>query len=319
MTRAIPKLCIVLPCYNEEEVLPSTIERLREKLQQLIADGLVTAQSRVLFVDDGSKDATWRIISTLAHEDELFEGVKLAHNRGHQNALLAGLDAARSSFDAVVSMDADLQDDPNVIDEMVEHYCNGANIVLGVRDDRSTDTAFKRGTAGLFYKFMRAMGADTVDNHADFRLMDTQALDALFEYAETNLFLRGVIVDIGLNVQKVFYKRGERQAGESKYPLHKMIAFATNGITSFSIRPLRMIGVVGAIAILVSIVAIVYSLIQTGLGNVVSGWPTLICSIWFIGGVQLLCLSVLGEYIGKIYQETKARPRYLIQENTLKR
>ena len=317
MGTSTPKLCIVLPCYNEEEVLPSTIERLRAKLDALVAAGAIAQGSRALFVDDGSADRTWQIVLSSAASDEHFEGVKLAHNRGHQNALLAGLDVARRHFDVTVSMDADLQDDLDAIDEMLAAHANGADIVFGVRDDRSSDSAFKRGSANAFYKLMGALGAKTIDNHADFWLMNVRALDALFEYGERNLFLRGVVTDIGLNTAKVYYKRAERMAGESKYPLHKMVSFALNGITSFSVKPLRMIGVVGGLCILVSLIAIVYSLVQWALGNTVAGWPTMICSIWFIGGVQLLSLSVIGEYVGKIYQEAKARPRYLIQENTL--
>ena len=311
-----PRLCIVLPCYNEEEVLPSTIDILKGKLEQLISGGKIAANSVALFVDDGSKDATWEIISTIANADALFEGLKLAHNRGHQNALLAGYSCTTKFCDICISMDADLQDDINAIDEMIDKYVAGANIVFGVRNDRSTDTTFKRASAGAFYKFMNALGVDTIPDHADFRLMDKKALQALSEYTEENMFLRGVVADIGLNTAVVFYKRKERTAGESKYPLRKMIAFAADGITSFSTKPLKIIGVLGGVVVLASIIAIIYSLISWASGNTISGWTTTVCSIWFIGGVLLLCISVLGEYIGKIYSEVKRRPRYIVQQDT---
>lgn len=313
-----PVLCIVLPCFNEEEVLPRTVEVLGAKLDELMAGGLAAPGSRALFVDDGSHDATWGIVSALAAADARFEAVRLAHNRGHQNALLAGLGEARSFCDVTVSMDADLQDDPNAIDAMLAEHARGANIVFGVRDDRTTDTAFKRGTAGAFYRLMRWLGADTIDNHADFRLMDRTALDALFAYGEANLFLRGVVADIGLETAKVYYRRAERTAGVSKYPLKKMLSFAASGVTSFSTKPLHIIGAVGLVVVLIAIVAVVYSLVQWALGRVVDGWTTTVCSIWFIGGVQLVCLAVLGEYIGRIYQEAKHRPRYLVQHSTLR-
>lgn len=315
-TRPIPSLCIVLPCYNEEEVLPSTIEALSHKLMQLMDDGLVAKSSRVLFVDDGSKDRTWRVIETTAMRDMRFTGAKLAHNRGHQNALLAGYELAAQRFDACVSMDADLQDDLDAIDKMLEAYMNGANIVYGVRNDRESDSGFKRGSASVFYRFMRWLGANTIDNHADFRLMDKRALDALSEYEEVNLFLRGIVPEIGLECAFVEYARKERAAGKTKYPLRKMLSFATEGATSFSNKPLHIIGALGIIAVFIAVVAIVYSVVMWAIGNTISGWTTMICSIWFIGGVQLICLSVLGEYIGKIYSETKRRPRYLIQKTT---
>lgn len=315
-TRPAPSLCLVLPCYNEEEVLPSTIEALSHKLMQLMDDGLVAASSRVLFVDDGSTDRTWKVIETTAKRDARFTGAKLAHNRGHQNALLAGYELAAQRFDAAISLDADLQDDLDAIDDMLAKYTDGANIVFGVRNDRASDTGFKRGSAGMFYKLMRKLGAGTIDNHADFRLMDKQALDALSEYGEVNLFLRGLIPEIGLECATVEYARKERTAGTTKYPLRKMLSFATEGVTSFSNKPLHIIGAIGGIAVLIAIVAIIYSLVMWALGNTISGWTTMICSIWFIGGVQLICLAVLGEYIGKIYSETKRRPRYLIQKTT---
>lgn len=314
--RDVPRLCIILPCYNEEEVLPSTIEQLSSKLLQLVEAGSVAADSFALFVDDGSKDRTWRIIEATSKRDTRFQGVKLAHNRGHQNALVAGYEQAIGICDACVSMDADLQDDLDAIDQMVEKYRGGADIVFGVRDNRASDSGFKRGTAKGFYRFMRWLGADTIDNHADFRLMSTEALKALAAYGETNLFLRGLVTDIGLATDIVYYARKERMAGESKYPLSKMVSFAMQGVTSFSIKPLHIIGVLGIIAVVIAVVAIVYSIVSWALGHAISGWTTTVVSIWFIGGVQLICLAVLGEYIGKIYFETKRRPRYLIQTRT---
>lgn len=311
-----PRLCIVLPCYNEEEVLPSTISELRIKLIQLISSKRVAPNSFALFIDDGSADETWNIISAASCADSPFKGIKLAHNKGHQNALLAGYEQAAQFCDICISMDADLQDDINVIDEMVDKYKQGADIVYGVRNDRSTDTAFKRGSANIFYKLMNSLGVDTIPDHADFRLLNKKALLALSQYKEANMFLRGVVADIGLNTAIVYYARKERKAGESKYPLRKMIAFAADGITSFSTKPLRVIGAVGAIVVFAAIVAIVYSLARWASGNTISGWTTTVCSIWFIGGVLLLCISVLGEYIGKIYSEVKCRPRYIVESNT---
>lgn len=316
--KQIPRLCIVLPCYNEEEVLPFTIDALRQKLKQLISQNKIADNSCALFVDDGSKDATWNIIYTVAAADALFEGVKLAHNRGHQNALLAGYANAYDICDVCVSMDADLQDDIHAIDEMIEKYQQGANIVYGVRNDRSTDTAFKRKSAGLFYKFMNSLGVETIPNHADFRLMDTCALRALNDYTESNMFLRGVVADIGLTTDIVYYQRKERLAGKSKYPLKKMISFAMDGITSFSTKPLHLIGTIGAVVCLIAIIAIVYSLVSWAAGHTLHGWTTTVCSIWFVGGVLLLCISVLGEYVGKIYSEVKNRPRFLVQYSTAK-
>lgn len=309
-------LYIVLPCYNEEEVLPRTIERISAKLVDLVDDRIVSKDSRVLFVDDGSKDRTWKIIAVTSGRDRRFQGVRLAHNRGHQNALLAGYEEAARFCDIAVSMDADLQDDLDAIDQMISEYEAGADIVFGVRNDRATDTAFKRGSAGVFYRLMRWLGADTIDDHADFRLMDRRALAALSEYGEVNLFLRGIVPDIGLSTARVSYARKEREAGESKYPLRKMLSFAMQGVTSFSDKPLHIIGGLGGIAIVVAVAAIVYALAQWALGNTIDGWTTVVISIWFLGGVQLVCLSVLGEYVGKIYLESKHRPRYLVQERT---
>lgn len=316
--RPAPRLCLVLPCYDEEDVLPSTLETVRAKLVQLEERGAIAPGSCALFVDDGSSDSTWRLIADAHDVDARFQGLRLAHNRGHQNALVAGYEAAlEHGFDAAVSLDADLQDDIDAVDAMVGEYRGGADIVYGVRNDRATDTGFKRGSAGAFYKLMRWLGADTIDDHADFRLMDRAALSALSEYGESNLFLRGIVPEIGLQTSSVYYARKERTAGVSKYPLRKMLSFALQGVTSFSTKPLHLIGAVGLVAVLVAVVAIVYSLVQWALGNTIDGWTTVVCSIWFIGGVQLLSLSVLGEYIGKTYQEAKRRPRYFVQETTL--
>lgn len=315
-TRPAPRLALVLPCYNEEEVLPSTIGQLSAKLVALVEAQAIAPDSFALFVDDGSTDRTWRIVEETSRRDTRFQGVRLAHNRGHQNALLAGYEQVRGICDACVSMDADLQDDLDAVDAMVEAYRGGADIVFGVRDNRDADSGFKRGTARLFYRLMRWLGADTIDDHADFRLMDTAALEALAAYGERNLFLRGIVTDIGLSTERIYYTRKERMAGESKYPLPKMLSFALQGVTSFSIKPLHIIGVLGGIAVAISIVAIVYSLISWALGNAIDGWTTTVVSIWFLGGVQLICLAVLGEYVGKIYFEAKHRPRYLVQERT---
>ena len=314
----LPRLCIVLPCYNEQEVLPGTIDALVEKLTCLVDDGLVASASQALFIDDGSKDATWELIVAAAEANERVAGAKLAHNRGHQNALLAGYELAAKSFDVAISMDADLQDDIDAIDEMILRYAQGANIVYGVRSDRKSDTGFKRGSARVFYKLMHWLGAETIDNHADFRLLDRVALDALAEYGEANLFLRGIVTDIGLECATVEYVRGKREHGESKYPLRKMFSLAIQGVTSFSSKPLHLIGMAGAIAVAIAIAVIVYSLVMWAIGNTISGWTTTVCSIWFIGGVQLICLSVIGEYVGKVYSETKRRPRYLIEKTTWK-
>ncbi len=307
-------LYIAVPCYNEEEVLPETSKRLKEKMASLVENGLVDKKSRILFVDDGSKDKTWQLISDLCKEDEVFSGIKLAHNRGHQNALLAGLMTAKEYADIVISMDADLQDDINVVDKFIEEYNNGSDIVYGVRSSRKKDTAFKRSTALAYYRILQKMGVDIVYNHADYRLMSKRALNALEQYKEVNLFLRGIVPLIGYKTSTVEYERSERFAGESKYPLKKMLAFAIDGITSFSVKPIRMITALGFILFVISLIMLVYSIIIKILGQADSGWASLICSIWMIGGIQLLSLGVIGEYIGKIYNETKARPRFIIEE-----
>lgn len=306
-------LYIVVPCYNEEEVLHETASRLKQKLQGMIDSGVIAENSRVLFVNDGSKDRTWQIITQLHEADPLFSGLKLSRNRGHQNALLAGLMTAKQFADMVISMDADLQDDIDAVDQFVAHYYGGCDVVYGVRSSRATDTAFKRGTAQGFYKFMRMLGVDIVDNHADYRLMSKRALEALAEYNEVNIFLRGIVPQLGFPTATVTYERKERFAGESKYPLKKMLAFAFDGITSFSVKPIRFVSVLGVVIFLVSLLMLVYALIMKILGHTVAGWSTLMGSIWMIGGIQLLCLGMIGEYIGKIYSETKRRPRYIIE------
>lgn len=308
------KLYMVIPCYNEQEVLPETSKRLKEKLSTLVKAGKIDPESRIIFVNDGSKDRTWEIIRRLHEEDPVFGGVNLSRNRGHQNALLAGLMTVKDHADMAISMDADLQDDINAIDEMVEKYLNGTDIVYGVRSSRAKDTFFKKATAEGFYKLMNTMGVNTVFNHADYRLMSKRALEGLTEFREVNLFLRGIVPMIGYSTDVVYYERGERFAGESKYPLGKMLSFAIEGITSLSTKPIRMITFLGFFIFLVSIGILIYSLVRHFMGATIVGWTTLMVSVWAIGGLILLSLGVVGEYIGKIYLETKARPRFLIEE-----
>ena len=304
---------LVIPCYNEEEVLPETSKRLREKLRSLQAEGLISQQSRAVFVDDGSKDRTWELISQLhSEEPELFDGIRLSRNEGHQNALFAGLMTVREHCDAAISLDADLQDDINAIDEMVRQFAAGFAIVYGVRSQRDTDTAFKRTTARSFYKLMELMGVEVVYDHADYRLMSKRALEGLSQFGEVNLFLRGIVPMIGYPSTKVYYERAPRFAGESKYPLKKMLSFAAEGITSLSVKPIRMITALGVLIFGVSIVILIYSLIRFLTGHTVAGWTSTVFSIWAIGGLQLLAIGIIGEYIGKIYLETKKRPKYLI-------
>ena len=308
--RNIPVLYLVIPCYNEEAVLPETTKRLTEKMHTMIRTEQVDPESRILYVDDGSKDKTWAIISEYAEAIPYVDGVKLAHNRGHQNALLAGLMTAMPLCDCAISMDADLQDDINVIDRFVEKYMEGCDVVYGVRNKRETDTFFKRTTAEGFYKFMKILGVDVVFNHADYRLMSRRALEGLSEYKEVNLFLRGIVPLIGFKSDYVYYDRAERFAGESKYPLKKMISFALDGITSFSVKPLKLISNLGILISVLSIFGLLYALISHLCGVTVAGWTAIVASIWLLGGIQLLCIGVCGEYIGKIYSEVKARPRY---------
>lgn len=307
-------LYIVVPCYNEEAVLPETAKRLREKLTSLMALGQVSKRSKIFFVNDGSKDRTWTIISALHSSDPIFSGVDLTRNRGHQNALLAGLMTAKDRCDLAISMDADLQDDVNAVDTMVAKYHEGFDVVYGVRSARKTDTFFKRFTAESFYRLMNALGAETVFNHADYRLLSKAALEGLSQFKEVNLFLRGIVPMIGYPTATVEYERGERFAGESKYPLKKMLSFAMEGITSLSTKPIRCITGLGFLIFLVSLVMLVYSIVRWSMGATVTGWASVICSVWAIGGLILLSLGVIGEYIGKIYLETKERPRYLIRE-----
>ena len=303
----------VIPCYNEQEVLPITAEQLRIKYDQLLQSGLIAESSRILLVDDGSKDRTWQIISQLHQKDSRFQGVKLSRNRGHQNALLAGLMTARSFCDAAISLDADLQVDINAMDAMLQKFQDGCDIVYGVRSDRETDTVFKRCTAQGYYKFMSGMGGELVYNHADYRLMSRRALDGLAEFGEVNLFLRGIVPMIGYRSDIVTYARKERPAGKSKYPLKKMLAFAWEGLTSLSIRPIRMITILGTLIFLVSIGMLIYSVIRHAMGATITGWTSLAVSIWAIGGLQLLAIGIIGEYIGKVYLETKSRPKYIIE------
>ena len=308
-----PTIYFVIPCYNEEAVLPETSHRLTRKLEAMRANGLIGETSRILFVDDGSKDKTWELISQYNRENPWVEGVKLAHNRGHQNALLCGLMTAMDRCDAAISMDADLQDDIDALDQFVTKFREGCDVVYGVRNKRDTDTWFKRTTAEGFYKVMKLLGVDVVFNHADYRLMSKRALEGLSEYREVNLFLRGIVPLIGYRSDYVYYDRHERFAGESKYPLKKMLSFALDGITSFSVKPLKLISNLGVLISLLSIFGLLYALISYFAGVAVSGWTAIVCSIWLLGGLQMLCLGVVGGYIGKIYSEVKARPRYRVE------
>ena len=305
---------IVVPCYNEEEVLPETAKRLTAKLSGMIAAGTVAEKSRILFVNDGSKDKTWQLIAALHGENPLISGLDLSRNKGHQNAVLAGLMVAKERADAVISMDADLQDDIDAVDGMVAQYDEGCDIVYGVRSSRETDSAFKRGTAQAFYKLTNRLGGEVVYNHADYRLMSRRALEALEEYGEVNLFLRGIVPMLGYKTGVVTYERAERFAGESKYPLKKMLAFALEGITSLSTKPIRFITWLGVIMFLISMGMLIYILTRFFGGHTVEGWSFITVSLWGIGGLILLSLGVLGEYIGKIYLETKQRPRYHLRE-----
>lgn len=308
-----PVLNLVIPCYNEEEALPYTRLELDRKMKELIKEELINKNSKVVLVNDGSKDKTWEVISKLHDEDNMYVGINLSRNKGHQNALLAGLMYAKDNSDISISMDADLQDDINVIDDMIKKYHSGAQIVYGVRSSRKKDTFFKKVTAEGFYKFMNLMGVEVVFNHADCRLMSKRVLNELSKYKEVNLFLRGIVPQLGFKTDIAYYERNERVAGSSKYPLKKMLSFAMDGITSFSIKPLRMITSIGFIILMLSFFTLLYALIMKLIGNTVQGWTFIVCSIWLIGGIQTLCLGIIGEYIGKIYNETKHRPRYIIE------
>ncbi|MDD7185706.1 MAG: glycosyltransferase family 2 protein [Ruminococcus sp.] len=307
-------LYLVIPCYNEEEVLPETSSQLKKKIVSLMAKGKISAQSRIVFVNDGSKDKTWEIISKLHEEDKIFQGIKLSRNKGHQNALLCGLMTVKDHCDMTISLDADLQDDINAIDEMVDKYYEGCDVVYGVRSARDTDTFFKKFTAEGFYKVMKMMGADVVFNHADYRLMSRRALDGLQSFKEVNLFLRGVVPMIGYKSDSVYYERKERFAGESKYPLKKMLAFAWEGITSLSTKPIKMISMLGGLIFIISIIMLIYSVVRHFMGATEIGWTSTIVSIWAIGGLQLLAIGIIGEYIGKVYLETKERPKFIVEK-----
>lgn len=308
-------LVIIVPCYNEEEVLPETTRQLSAVLDELRASGKI-GSGKILYVDDGSRDRTWEIIRGFSASSPCVCGLKLAHNSGHQQALWAGLEWAAGHADAAVSIDADLQDDPHCIAEMVDLWRGGADVVFGIRKERRTDTWFKKTTAQGFYRLMEALGGDIVYNHADFRLMSRRALQALMAYPERNLFLRGMVTALGFRTAKVFYDRRERFAGQSKYPLGKMVSFALDGITSFSVRPLRYIAMLGLLFILISVAVIVYGVAVYCQGNTIPGWTSLLVSVWFIGGAILLALGIMGEYVGKIYKEVKRRPRYFVEEES---
>ena len=309
-----PILYIVIPCYNEQEALPITAKRMTELLDDMTAKKLIDARSHVALVDDGSKDATWKVISELHAKDGRFEGIKLAHNAGHMNALWAGMSTVVEKCDCLVTIDADLQDDVNAMYGFLEKYAAGADIVYGVRDNRDTDTFFKRTTAEGFYKVMGALGVETVSNHAEYRLMSRRAVEALLSFGEVNMFLRGMVPLLGFNTDTVYYARGERVAGETKYPLKKMIAFAIEGITSFSNRPIRFVTYAGILAAFLGLVMAIYTLVSRCTGHSVAGWASIMMSIWLLGGVQLIALGLIGEYIGKIYMETKRRPKFILQE-----
>jgi glycosyltransferase involved in cell wall biosynthesis len=307
-------LCLVVPCYNEQEVLGETAMRLVEQMKGMLNMSLVSEDSRILFVDDGSRDNTWNIIEHLSEEHLQVMGVKLSRNRGHQNALLAGLMTAKEFADVTISLDADLQDDIGVLPEFMQKYYDGAEIVFGVRKSRSTDTFFKRNSAQFFYKLLKMFGVEAVYNHADYRLMSRRALEGLAEFGEVNLFLRGIVMQIGYKTATVEYDRGERFAGESKYPLSKMLSFAFDGITSFSVKPVRMITALGILIFIVSIAILIYSLVVNAMGNTVAGWTSTMISVWALGGLQLFAIGIVGEYVGKAYMESKNRPKYIIEK-----
>lgn len=308
-------LYIVVPCYNEEDVILETTNQLKRKITELIQEKQISSKSKVLYVNDGSTDKTWELIEKISSKEKMFTGISLAKNKGHQNALLAGLMTAKEKADIVISMDADLQDDINVIDEMLKKYNENNEIVYGVRNSRKKDSFLKKTTALTFYKIMQILGVDLIYNHADYRLMTRKVLNELEKYQEVNLFLRGIIPSIGFKSDIVYYERKKRFAGKTKYPLKKMINFALEGITSFSVKPLRMICSIGFIILFISIIIMIYSLTRKLTGNTVEGWTFLSISIWFIGALQMISTGIIGEYIGKIYNETKQRPRYIIERN----
>lgn len=309
-----PVLYIVVPCYNEEEALPFSSKRLTELLTDLTGKGHIKPESRIVLVDDGSKDGTWDVIRGLHEEDARFEGVKLAHNAGHMNALWAGMTMVVDRCDCLVTIDADLQDDVNAIYGFLENYRAGADVVYGVRSNRDTDTKFKRMTAQGFYKTMRMMGVETVYNHADYRLLSQRAVKALLSFGEVNMFLRGMVPMLGFKSAQVYYERGARVAGESKYPLRKMLAFAVEGITSFSNKPIRYVTAAGFVCAFLGFVMAVYAIVSRATGHSVQGWASLMMSVWLIGGIQLIAMGMIGEYIGKIYMEVKRRPKFILDE-----
>lgn len=314
-----PILYIVVPCYNEQEVLPITGSMFTDKITELMEKGMISQDSKVVFVNDGSKDRTWEIVCQMAKEDYRVEGITLSRNRGHQNAVLAGLMEVKERCDITITIDCDGQDDINAMDQMVEEYLNGCEVVYGVRSSRETDTFFKRATAEGYYKILRFMGAEVVFNHADYRLLSSRVLRELAKYKEVNIYLRGMVPLVGFKSTSVYYERHERYAGESHYPLSKMLSLAFDGITSLSIKPIRMIMGLGMFIAILSFVGVIWSFVVRLSGNAVSGWASMTCLICFLGGIQLICLGVLGEYIGKIYMETKERPRYIISETTFQK
>lgn len=317
--KMIPRLIIVIPCYNEQEVLPITAPQFLAKINQLATEGLISGDSRVMFVNDGSKDDTWNIIQRLADQDEHYIGIAQSRNRGHQNAVLAGLMEAKDMCDITISIDCDGQDDINAMDEMVKAYLEGCEIVYGVRSKRDTDTFFKRFTAESFYKLLNSMGAEVVYNHADYRLISSRALQELAKFKEVNIFLRGMVPLVGFKSTSVYYERSERAAGKSHYPLSKMLALAFDGITSLSIKPIKMIIGMGVIVAFISFIGIIWAVVEAILGKTVMGWASTTCIICFLSGVQLISVGVIGEYIGKIYMEVKQRPRYIISDRTWER
>lgn len=310
-----PILYIVIPCYNEEEALPITAARLVELTDDMMERSIIDRESRIVLVDDGSKDKTWEVIASLHKQDSRFEGVKLAHNAGHMNALWAGMTLSADRCDCVITIDADLQDDVNAMYGFLEAYQNGADVVSGVRSSRKTDTAFKRNTAQMFYKLMGKLGVEMVYNHADYRLLSQRALQALLSFGEVNMFLRGMVPMLGFKTEKVYYERSERVAGESKYPLKKMIAFALEGITSLSNKPIRYILMLGVLCALLGVAMGIYVIVSLVKGHTVAGWASIMMSLWLLGGLQLMALGVVGEYVGKIYMETKRRPKFILEEH----
>lgn len=314
--RKAPVLAIVVPCYNESEVLPITAPLFKAEIEDLLSKGKIAAGSHILFVNDGSKDNTWELIQGLAKSDPVYTGASLSRNRGHQNALLGGLMEARETADVTISIDCDGQDDIATMEAMIDAYLDGCDVVYGVRSSRETDTFFKRFSAQSFYKLLESMGVETIYNHADYRLMSKAALDALAEFREVNLFLRGMVPLVGFKSTSVYYERHERMAGESHYPLSKMLALAINGITSLSVKPIRLIALLGFIVSFISLIGIIWALVTVATGNAITGWASMIIVVLFLGGIQLLSIGVIGEYIGKIYLEAKGRPRYIISERT---